>query len=95
MGRIHNTTVTWRCVERELVVTNITSALDAEDVPGQCDTLRKQLARDCDLDLGPATDKRGCCATLSGSGVGFAGNSRAPCRSSGGSRARIASCRRP
>lgn len=76
-GRIHNTTVTWRSDDGELVVTNITNALDAQDVPDLFDTLHKQLARATAIDLRPATDKRGCCATMSGSGVGFAGNSRA------------------
>lgn len=76
-GRIHNTTVTWRSEERALVVTNVTSALDAQDVPDLFDTLHKQLARATAIDLRPATDKRGCCATMSGGGFGFAGNSRA------------------
>lgn len=76
-GRIHNTTVTWTSEDRELVVTNVTSALDAQDVPDLFDTLRMQLARATAIDLRPATAKRGCCATMSGSGVGFAGNSRA------------------
>lgn len=79
-GRIHNTTVTWRSEDRELVVTNVTSLLDAQEIPDLFDTLHKQLARATAIDLRPATDKRGCCATMSGNGVGFAGNSRATLR---------------
>lgn len=79
-GRIHNTTVRWRSAERELVVTNVTSALAAQDITDLFDTLRMQLARATAIDLRPATAKRGCCATMSGSGVGFAGNSRATLR---------------
>jgi len=76
-GRIHNTTVTWRSGEGELVVTNVARAGDSQDVPDLFDTLHKQLARATAINLRPATVKRGCCATMSGSGVGFAGNSRA------------------
>ncbi|MBX3499353.1 MAG: hypothetical protein KF889_07910 [Alphaproteobacteria bacterium] len=76
-GRVHNTTVMWRANERELVVTNVTSHVDASDVPDLFDTLRMQLARATAISLRPATAKRQCCATMSGSGVGFAGNVRA------------------
>ncbi len=76
-GRIHNTTVMWSGDERELVVINLTSALDAQDVPDLFDTLHKQLARATAINLRPATAERGCCATMSGGGVGFAGNRRA------------------
>ena len=79
-GRVHNTTVMWKANERELVVTNITSHVDANEVPDLFDTLRMQLARATAINLRPATAKRSCCATMSGSGVGFAGNVRANLR---------------
>jgi hypothetical protein len=76
-GRVHDTTVTWRREDNELVVTNVTRPLDAHDVADLFDTLRMQLSRATAINLRPATARNGCCATMSGGGVGFAGNSRA------------------
>jgi len=76
-GRVHNTTVTWKGDGHDLVVTNVTSHVDAEEVSDLYNTLRSQLARATAVNLQPATPKRSCCATMSGSGLGFAGNWRA------------------
>lgn len=79
-GRVHNTTVMWQGDRDELVVTNVTSHVDASEVPDLFDTLRRQLARATAVNLRPASARRSCCATMSGSGVGFAGNVRASLR---------------
>lgn len=76
-GRIHNTTVMWKSDGRDLVVTNVTSHVDAEEVSDLFNTLRSQLARATAINLQPATPKRNCCAAMSGSGFGYAGNWRA------------------
>ncbi len=79
-GRVHNTTVMWKSDGHDLVVTNVTSHVDAEEVSDLYNTLRSQLARATAVNLQPATPKRSCCATMSGSGLGFAGNWRANLR---------------
>jgi hypothetical protein len=76
-GQIHNTTVMWKGDHNELVVTNVADHVSSDQVADLFDTLRMQLARATAVDLRSASRKRSCCATMSGSGVGFAGNVRA------------------
>ena len=76
-GRVHNTTVSWKGDQHELVVTNVTSHVGSDEVADMFGTLHTQLARATAIDLRPAGSKRSCCVTMRGSGVGFAGNVRA------------------
>lgn len=76
-GRIHGTAVMWKGDRRQLVVVNVTETVGSGQVADLFDTLRMQLSRATAVDLRPSGGGQGCCATMSGSGVGFAGNVRA------------------
>lgn len=76
-GRIHGTAIIWKGDHRQLVVINVTENVGTGQIADLFDTLRMQLSRATAIDLRPSGAARGCCAPMSGSGLGFAGNVRA------------------
>lgn len=76
-GRIHGTVVMWKGDRRQLVVVNVTENVGSGQVADLFNTLSMQLSRATAIDLRPSGGSRGCCATMSGTGIGFAGNVRA------------------
>ncbi|MGE0424834.1 MAG: hypothetical protein AB7O88_21430 [Reyranellaceae bacterium] len=79
-GRVHGTSIMWKGDKRQLVVINVTEDVGAAQVGDLFRTLSMQLARATAIDLRPSGGSAGCCATMTGSGVGFAGNVRANLR---------------
>jgi len=76
-GRIHGTAIMWKGDRRQLVVVNVTENVGSGQVADLFNTLSMQLSRATAIDLRPTGGAAGCCMTMSGSGVGFAGNVRA------------------
>lgn len=76
-GRIHGTAITWKSERRQLVVMNVTETLGSGQAADLFNTLSMQLSRATAIDLRPSGGANGCCATMTGSGNGFAGNVRA------------------
>ena len=76
-GRIHGTAIMWKGDQRQLVVVNVSENVGTAQVADLFDTLRMQLSRATAIDLRPSGGTGGCCATMIGDGVGFAGNVRA------------------
>ncbi len=76
-GRSQLATIVWAGSNRELTVVNLTDVVPAGGERDVYDTMRMLLQR-CTAISFIATGKVGgpgnCCPTLSGSGVGFAGN---------------------
>ena len=77
-GRVHGTTIMWQGDKRQLVVINVTEkAGGSGQVADLFRTLSMQLSRATAIDLRSSGGGAGCCATMTGSGLGFAGNVRA------------------
>ncbi len=76
-GRIHGTAIMWKGDQRQLVVINVTENVGSGQVADLFNTLSMQLSRATAINLHPSGGAGGCCATMSGAGVGFAGNVRA------------------
>lgn len=76
-GRIHGTVIVWKGDHRQLVVVNVTEQVGPNQAADLFATLSMQLSRATAINLRATNGGHGCCPTLSGSGVGFAGNVRA------------------
>ncbi len=76
-GRIHGTVIMWKGDQRQLVVVNVAENVGGGQVADLFKTLSMQLSRATAIDLSPSGTAAGCCATMTGSGLGFAGNVRA------------------
>ena len=77
-GRIHGTTIMWQGDKRQLVVVNVAENVgNGGQVADLFRTLSMQLSRATAIDLRPSGGSAVCCATMTGSGRGFAGNVRA------------------
>lgn len=76
-GRIHGTVISWQGDRRQLVVVNVAENVGGGQVADLFKTLSSQLSRATAIDLSPSGGSAGCCATMTGSGLGFAGNVRA------------------
>jgi hypothetical protein len=76
-GRSQLTTIMWAGSSRELTVVNLTDVVPAGGERDVFDTLRMLLQRCTAINFvatGKVSGPGNCCPTLSGSGVGFAGN---------------------
>jgi hypothetical protein len=76
-GRIHGTVISWQGDRHQLVVVNVAENVGGGQVADLFKTLSMQLARATAIGLSPSGSGGGCCATMTGSGIGFAGNVRA------------------
>lgn len=76
-GRIVGTAIMWKGDRRQLVVMNVTENVGNGQAADLFNTLSMQLSRATAIDLRPSGGANGCCATMVGSGNGFAGNVRA------------------
>ena len=76
-GRVHGTAINWKGDQRQLVVINVTENVGAGQMADLFRTLSMQISRATAIDLRPTGGASGCCATMSGTGIGFAGNVRA------------------
>lgn len=76
-GRIQPTTIVWVGSNRELTVVNLSDVVEAGSERDAYETMRMLLQRCTAINLAPSgkvNGPGGCCPTVSGSGMGFAGN---------------------
>ena len=76
-GRIQPTTIVWVGGNRELTVVNLSDVVEAGAERDVYDTMRMLLQRCTAISMataGKVNGPGGCCPTVSGSGMGFAGN---------------------
>ncbi|MBX3501302.1 MAG: hypothetical protein KF889_17825 [Alphaproteobacteria bacterium] len=75
-GRFQQTTIVWAGSNRELTVVNLSDPVAPGAERDVYDTMKMLLQRCTAINLavGRASGPGGCCPTMSGSGVGFAGN---------------------
>lgn len=76
-GRIHGTVISWQGDRSQIVVVNVADNVGGAQVGDLFQTLSMQLSRATAINLSPSGAGVGCCATMTGSGLGFAGNVRA------------------
>lgn len=76
-GRIQPTTIVWVGGNRELTVVNLSDVVEAGAERDVYDTMRMLLQRCTAISMataGKVNGPGGCCPTVSGAGMGFAGN---------------------